>query len=525
MLLERIVAEDEKILFGLPGLKENTQIKIRECAPFLMELEDEIGNGAELTVKEDEAVLARFKDGRDRITQEFEVWINGEKVQGVTHVTEFENLPRWDYPYPQPNTKKALAVSGEDQKVLGIRQTLININLPAIMAVRPKREAIEFECSGKTYYFLKDKVEKIDAFMEESWQNGLLVTGILLNSPRLFESEQEEELLDKVIHPSYDWESGETYISAFNMEEKEGQDYYKAFLEFLASRYSREDGRYGRMCGFIISNEVDSQYIWGNAGEMTVQEYMEQYETALRLAWLCARKYYTNFRVYISLDHMWTRTFRATEPLRFYKGRDVLDCLNRYAKKKGDFDWGVAYHPYPENLMYPDFYNDRSAVFDFGTERITFKNIEMLPAYLSQEEFRYWGAERRILLSEQGFNSRTEDAYTLKQGAAAYCLAYQKVKKLPTIDMITHHAYVDNKYEFGLNLGIRRRNEDDTPGEPKPIYYVIRDMDTPLEESRVEEARQFIGEELFDSLLNPHITYGDADRSQETEFMQAEEKN
>ena len=139
---------------------------------------------------------------------------------------------------------------------------------------------------------------------------------------------------------------------------------------------------------------------------------------------------------------MWTRTYRVTEPLRYYRGRDVIDYLNKYSKENGDFDWGVAYHPYPENLMYPDFYNDRSAVFDYGTERITFKNIEMLPAYLSQEQFLCKGRERRIILSEQGFNSRNEDPYTLKQGAASYCLAYQKVKMLPTIDMITHHAYV-----------------------------------------------------------------------------------
>ena len=174
--------------------------------------------------------------------------------------------------------------------------------------------------------------------------------------------------------------------------------------------------------------------------------------------------------------------------------------------------------------MYPDFYNDRSAVFDYGTERITFKNIEMLPAYLSQEQFLCKGRERRIILSEQGFNSRNEDPYTLKQGAASYCLAYQRVKMLPTIDMITHHAYVDNRYEFGLNLGIRRLNDDDTPGEPKPIYYVMRDMDTPQEAQRVEEAREFIGKELFDSLLNPVITYGDADRSKESEFMQSAEE-
>ena len=51
-----------------------------------------------------------------------------------------------------------------------------------------------------------------------------------------------------------------------------------------------------------------------------------------------------------------------------------------------------------------------------------------------------------------------------------------KITNIPTIDLFTHHAYVDNKYEFGLNLGIRRRNEDGSMGEPKPIYYTIVDL-------------------------------------------------
>lgn len=523
MRLEKVIAQKEKLVFVIPEAKDGDMVHIRECVPFLGTAQENVKD-QEVPVKDGRAAAERYAEGRDMLAQEFEIRVNGEKADGVRHVTDFEGASCWEYPYPQPETKKTLGVSGEDQKILGIKQTLININLPAIMAVNPDRETIKFECQGKTYHFLKDKVDKIDEFMEESHSNGLLVTAILLNSPRLFESEGEKELLDKVIHPGFDWDCSETFISAFNMEQKEGQDYYRAFIEFLASRYSREDGRYGRMCGFIISNEVDSQYIWGNAGEMPVEQYVREYEAALRLAWLSARKYYSNFRVYVSLDHMWTRTYRVTEPLRYYRGRDVIDYLNKYSKENGDFDWGVAYHPYPENLMYPDFYNDRSAVFDYGTERITFKNIEMLPAYLSQEQFLCKGRERRIILSEQGFNSRNEDPYTLKQGAASYCLAYQKVKKLPTIDMITHHAYVDNRYEFGLNLGIRRLNDDDTPGEPKPIYYVMRDMDTPQEAQRVEEAREFIGKELFDSLLNPVITYGDADRSKESEFMQSAEE-
>lgn len=221
----------------------------------------------------------------------------------------------------------------------------------------------------------------------------------------------------------------------------------------------------------------------------------------------------------MSLDHFWHKVnFDPTRSNNFYAGRAVVDYALKYSLRDGNFDWNIAYHPYPEDLRNPDFYNDRAPEFTFATPKITFKNIEVLPAYLAQEKFLYHGKPRRIILSEQGFNSKG-DAFSEQQGAMAYCLAYQKVKKLDTIDMMTHHAYVDNRDEFGLNLGVRHINDDDTPGEPKPIYYVIKDMDTPAEAKRIEEARAFIGPELFDALLNPEIQHGEGEANKEGDYI------
>ena len=120
----------------------------------------------------------------------------------------------------------------------------------------------------------------------------------------------------------------------------------------------------------------------------------------------------------------------------------------------------------------------------------------------------YKGKPRRIILSEQGFNSRG-DAISEEQAAAAYCLAYLKITNIPTIDLFTHHAYVDNKYEFGLNLGIRF--------EMKTVPWVnLNQSITPLwilttkqsGEERIAKSRAFIGEKLFDSLLNPEVIHG-----------------
>ena len=139
--------------------------------------------------------------------------------------------------------------------------------------------------------------------------------------------------------------------------------------------------------------------------------------------------------------------------------------------------------------------------------------MEVLEAYLAQPQFLYKGEPRRIIFSEQGFNSRSDalQALTEKQAAAGYVLAYMKARKLKTLDLFTHHSYIDNPHEFGLNLGIFRYDptKPEHVGEPKPIFESFMAMDTPDEPAVVEKARAFIGEEMFDLVLNPTVLCGD----------------
>ena len=527
-------------------------------AAFAVYAEETVGERK--TPEANQAAETVKKTAVDGVSAQTEI-AAARRIPGVCYVTKLCGVADCETPYPVFRTKKALAASGDDLAVLGIEQTLININLPALMTTGPQeqaehraaqqerterqlmpqgqangaeavqsggRETIPFTVNGRTFYFLKERVAKLDAYMEDMTKRGIAVTAILLNAPRLFDSTGEEALLRACIHPDFDWNEKNAFISAFSMKTKEGQAYYQAFVEFLTARYAAGEEKRQALRGMIVSNEVDSQYIWGNAGEKTPEAYMEEYAQTLRLTYLAGRKHYAGLRVYISLDHLFNISYdqaqyQRPQPLRFYKGRQMLELLNEYARRDGNFDWGVAYHPYPEDLAQPDFYNDRTASFAFSTQRITYKNIEMLPAYLAQERFLYEGRERRIILSEQGFNSR-DDGVSEWQGAAGYVLAYQKVKKLPTVGMMTNHAYVDNRYEFGLHMGIRKLTDDDLPGEPRPIYDYMRDMGTEREQARVAEARRFIGEALFDQLLTPRILAADDLNAGSMEFQQEEKK-
>ena len=113
------------------------------------------------------------------------------------------------------------------------------------------------------------------------------------------------------------------------------------------------------------------------------------YARAVRIAWQATRKYWNGARTYISLTHCWTivcgeNPRPGSRPASMREGR--IDQLNALTKRTGDVGWNVAHHPYPENLFNPAFWDDETAMPGFDTPRITFKNIEVLPDYLAQDD-------------------------------------------------------------------------------------------------------------------------------------------
>ena len=513
MYVTKIEAAKEQIIIRLDGAEAGRAV-VRETVPVISEKLGRTLSIAEYEVINGAIRLDRFDGAHDRLFSEFSILSGNRRADGIRYVTDIaDDVPENRAPYPQPSTIMAVGGSPEDIRLFGSKQGGMNINLPAIMTAMPGDDNIPYEHCGRVYWFLKDKISELDSQMREMDELDLTVFFILLNSPKHFNPTGEQALLDACLHPKFDSGYHDAFISAFDMRTEEGQGYFRAFCEFLAERYAREDRKNGRLTGFVVSNEVDSQYVWGNAGEMTVEDYTLEYTQALRLAWLCSRKHCAHFRVYISVDHLWTVSHKPAQPLRYYPVRKVLDCVNEFSIRDGNFPWHVAHHPYPEDLSWPDFWHDRAANFTFNTQKITFRNLEVLPAYLAQKHMLYNGERRRIILSEQGFNSQGGPLaeMTEKMGEAGFVLAYLKARNTGAIDLFTHNGYVDNPHEFGLNLGIRRYDpsKPGNVGDPKPIYYAVCDMETDCEAERVARAREYIGTELFDYLLNtPEVTEG-----------------
>lgn len=446
-------------------------------------------------------LLDRFRGGQDRVYSRFVVRASREGsgradlLPGVCYADELRDFAWYDYDYPSANTIKGLQVQMVDDAIaLGIGHAALNLNLPTIMRPPGTDRTIHHRMDGRDYYFDQEYVRRFDRRVKELSDHGIVVNLILLNSVRWDGVEIHPQMREVLLHPDYDPEGR---ISAFNALTQEGLDHYRAFVEFVAERYTRPDARYGRACGYIIGNEVDSGWIWCNAGQKQVQDYVREYAIALRTAFYAVRSRYARARIYVSLDHLWTIPHQEY-PLRFYRGRDIIDLLNDTFTREGNWDWSLAYHPYPENLFHANFWDDRTALDSFDTPRITFKNIDVLSRYMSQPHLLYDGRMRHIIFSEQGFHS-DENEESERLQAAAYAYAYWKVERTPGIEAFILHAHVDNRDEFDLNLGLWRRDKSsplaNAPGSPKPIYEVFRDIDGPNRERVLASARQVVGPE------------------------------
>ena len=165
-----------------------------------------------------------------------------------------------------------------------------------------------------------------------------------------------------------------------NFTDRAGVEAYAAAMNFLAERYSRPDSRFGRIHHWIMHNEVDSGFYWTTAGDKSLITYLDLYQKSLRLACLVARQYDANAKPLISLDHCWTRN---PDP-RGYAARDMLDRLVDFSRQEGDFPWGIAFHPYAADLFNPRTWEDRETTFAFDTPLITFRNLEVLDAWVRQ---------------------------------------------------------------------------------------------------------------------------------------------
>ncbi len=381
----------------------------------------------------------------------------------------------------------------DDALKLGIKHAALNVSLTSLIDLDAHPNSFRWKSGGRTFYFSRGAVEGIPVLPLST--AGVRVYLILLSTV------SAEPQLNRIVRPAAAREVPNG-ITGFNASDPEGRRYFEACLEFLADRFSRMDERFGRVSGYIIGNEVNSHGEWYCLGPAKTAQVAAEYLRAVRIAHTGVRRSSADARVYISLEHNWTSRNNA-DPLKACPGRELLDELNRLSKAEGDFDWHVAFHPYPEDLRDPRTWRDKRALPRADTPKITFKNLEQLTRYLRRPEMLCHGDPRHVILSEQGFDTPNKPDGQAVQ-AAGFCYAWIKVARTPGIDAFILHRHVDNAQEGGLNLGLWTHQPGSiaTPGEKKQIYEVFRAAGTPDWERAFRFALPIIGIKSWDEVTS-----------------------
>jgi hypothetical protein len=388
----------------------------------------------------------------------------------------------------------------EDLDDLNITSVTVNVAFTSFMYLTARPNTLNHNYGGKTYYFDKAAIDDLDKTLQIAQQKGIIVAAIIL-------IQKSEECADSAIgellqHPDY---TSEGIFTMPNMTTPASLNCYAAALDFLSSRYNRPDNAYGRIHYWIMHNEVDAGLTWTNMGEKPMAVYMNTYIKSMRLCYNIARSYDSNAQVFASFTHSWAQ---PVEP-RFYSTTEMLENLLQHSNAEGDFQWGIAYHSYPEDLNEPKTWNDKNATFSMNSPLVTFKNLEVLDAWIKKSENKFHGTIKRSLwLSENGTNSRTYSEKDLAEQAAGAAYAWKKLKYLNGIDAMQWHNWIDNRYEFGLRLGLRRFPDDEEdPGGRKPVWFVYQAADTDQEDMVFEKYKPIIGiqrwdEVYYNNLLN-----------------------
>ena len=278
-----------------------------------------------------------------------------------------------------------------------------------------------------------------------------------------------------------------TTAKAFNL--------YAAALEHMASTHCTPGNRISH---WIMHNEVDFANEWTNMGDQPMMRYLDRYIKSMRICYNIARQYDQNASVLGSYTHCWAKADGSFAP------KMMLEKTVEYSSAEGDFRWGVAYHPYPQDLTKPSFWvNDTQATYSMTTRYITFKNLEVIDAWIKQKENLYKGTTKRVLfLSEQGTNSPSYSQTDLALQAAGGAWAWKKISKLDGIDAMQWHNWADNKAEGGLRIGLRTFAEGSVSDlTPKPVWYVWKAAGTAEEDAVLDQYKTTLGITDWDSIL------------------------
>lgn len=485
-----VVSKKQVTLTGkwLSSTGNTAAMRIIECPPHVEITDVSPGIAVDVPIQTKagwwRAVVPRMDGSRDRLFSSWRVAFGDDIVSGRRFATKIQTI---GYNHPKtrvlPTSQKGLGGIDDSGPIselpdLGISAITVNIVLNTLLSDQPGpgREQIPIESTDANrtpIYFNSVPLRKIDKTLSFASKHNMVVSGILLVGSRSNRSDG-----GVLIHPEND---GGTY-SMPNLAEQYAAEVYAHVLDQLGRRYSNPSSKQGGISNWIVHNEVDAHQSWTNMGKQPRPIVTETYYRSMRMVHNAVRQYNPHARVFASLTHQWALEDDG-DGTRLAP-REVVTALQRYSLLEGDFAWGLAYHPYPQSLFAPTAWNDTKITDQFDTPLITIQNIDVLQRFMADRMMLDSDRQPRpILLSEQGYHTKSYDDVDQANQAASLAYAMKQIANIPSIESFHYHRWVDNPNEGGLMVGLRTLPSPGKPhGEKKQSWYVYQAIGTPEEQ-------------------------------------------
>lgn len=321
---------------------------------------------------------------------------------------------------------------GED---LGVSHVLLNIDAAEFISTTNSAGAQDsVTVNGTTYYF-SSNIHYQQAVKELN-DKGITVTAVLLMGW------SNDSKVRELLYPSAR-QPGHIYYS-LNGTDANAEKVLSAYFQYMIGTLSAPDCH---IDNWILGNEVNMPDVYNYSGSGNVVENVCLYAKNFSILYNAMKQSGTaNAKAYISLDHCWNYGEGG------FPGKLFLDLLaTEIAKRYGNVKWNIAYHPYAPIMDSTGGTETRAWFNHFTTNSldtlfISAANLSVLTDYVKNT----YGSDKRIILSEFGFDAKASDS----EQAAYYAYSYKAAERNDMVDAAIYRGYTDTNSDMGLQLGI-----------------------------------------------------------------------
>lgn len=392
--------------------------------------------------------------------------------------------------YSNNNSKKGLLI---DPTMLGtplltdldVAHAIYNIPLSHILGETADEAypTISYEYEGKTYHFNGQAIMGYDNLFTYLTNLEMICTAVVLND--------WNDNYPELIHPQARNQNSDAYYYAFNTAEEDGCKHLQAIASFLTERYS--SGEHGLVSNWVIANEINQHKAWNYMDTEDISFYSSEYEKALRIFYNAAKSHYANAKVYLSIDHDWNNNDGRND--LFFNGLEILESVNSCALSRGNYDWGVAIHPYPDPLTRVNYW-DQTYDKSIDAPILTLMNLRTITDFLGQENYLDTdGNVRSITVTELGFSSYSGEK--LQAAAVAYC--YYIIEANPYIEAFIMNRQTDAFEEVRNNLAFGIYEMDQSA---KFLYEIYKNLDDEHENDNIQFMLNILGADSLEEALS-----------------------